>query len=324
MALRHLTPAIGTNDPNDQISVDAWNEAHEIDIDGITMPVHNTRPIEPSPGYVTVFGSQVSNRVFPAFVGPSGLDVMVQPFLARNKIGLWNPPGNAATAPGVFGFGTPTLVSNGGTALVARNVATTNFLTRMRRAAITTTATAGTLASFRVPAAQYTTGNGVNMGGFHTVIRFGVSDAAAVSGARMFIGMSSSTAAATNVEPSTLTNCFGVAQLSTDATQFYFVYGGSAAQTAIPLGTAIGAPTLTNTAFELSLYCPPSGNGVINYQLLNLSSEVSVSGTITPTTPGTQTPANTTLLTHQIWRTNNAAAVQAAIDLCSIYIETDQ
>jgi hypothetical protein len=35
----------------------------------------------------------------------------------------------------------------------------------------------------------------------------------------------------TNVEPSTLLNAMGFGQLSTDATQWYFFYGGSIAQT---------------------------------------------------------------------------------------------
>lgn len=325
MSLKHTTQVTGTNDPADQVSVNAWNEAHAIDVDGLTIPAHTSAPASPTTDNVTIFCRKVSNRAMPAFVGPSGLDSLLQPFLARNKIGYYNPAGSIATAPGLFGFGTPTLVSNGGTALVARTVATTNLLTRMKRVAVTSTATAGTLGSWRIPAAQFTTGTGTGVGGFHTVIRFGISDTpATVAGARMFIGMWSSTGAATNVEPSTLTNCIGVAQLSTDATQFYLVYGGSAAQTAIPLGTAVGAPTLKDTAFELSLFCPPGMNGVVHYQLTNIGTGISVFGTITPTTPGVQTPANTTLLTHQLWRTNNATAAVVGLDICSIYIETDQ
>ena len=139
----------------------------------------------------------------------------------------------------------------------------------------------------------------------------------------MFVGLSSNTAAATNVDPATQLNQLGVAQISTDATQWYFVYGGSAAQTAIALGTALGAPTAAGTLWDLALFANPSANGVIGYTMTNVGTGVSVTGSITPGTPGTQTPANTTALTPQIWRTNNATLLAVAFDFVSLYIETD-
>jgi hypothetical protein len=301
-----------------------WNADHTIDTGGITIPYNSTAPTSPAVDNVTVFCTEIANRAMPAFVGPSGLDSALQPLLARNKVAFWNPPGNATTAPGVFGMGALTVVSNAGTTLVNRTVATTNILTRMKRAAVLSENNAGTLGSLRNPQAQYTTGTGTGLGGFHFIARFATSDASTVTGARAFIGMSSATAAATNVQPSTLVNSIGVAQLSTDATQWYIVYGGSAAQTPIALGTSLGAPTLNNTAFELSLFSAPSANGVVHYEVLNIGSGVKVIGTLTPGTVGVQTPASTTLLTNQMWRTNNATGTQVGLDIISIYIETDQ
>ena len=301
-----------------------WNASHSIDADGITIPANASAPASPAADNITIFCTEIANRAMPSFVGPSGLDSALQPLLARNKIAFWNPPGNATTAPGVFGMGALTIVSGGGTNFTTRSVATTNILTRIKRVAVVSTATAGTLGSLRDPQAQYTTGTGSGLGGFHFVTRFATSDAATVTGARAFVGMSSATNAPTNVEPSTLTNSIGVAQLSTDATQWYLVYGGSSAQTAIALGTGIGAPTLTNTAFELSLFCAPSANGVVHYELLNIGSGVKVVGTLTPGTPGLQTPLNTTLLAPRLWRTNNATGTAVGLDIISIYIETDQ
>ncbi len=325
MALKH-TFVSGKTDGGDatQIQPSSWNAAHTIDTDGITIPANASAPASPAADNVTLFCTEIANRAMPAFVGPSGLDTALQPLLARNKMAIWSVPGNATTVPGVFGMGALTIVSNAGTTMTSRNVATTNVLTRMKRAAVVSTSTAGTLGSLRNPQAQYTTGTGSGLGGFHFVARFATSDASTVSGARAFIGMSSNTGAATNVEPSTLINSVGVAQLSTDATQWYIVYGGSTAQTAIALGTGLGAPTLTNTAFELSLFCPPSANGVVHYEMLNIGSGVKVVGTLTPGTPGVQTPASTTLLTNQMWRTNNGTGAVVGLDVCSIYIETDQ
>jgi hypothetical protein len=290
-----------------------------VDSGDLLLNYSGSVPAATSSDKLKIFARKISGRMLPAYVGPSGIDSAVQPLMARNKIAYWNPPGNATTVPGVFGMQAPTAV---GTA-TTRNVATTNVLTRMKRLGYVTAATAGTLASHYNTVTQYTTGTGSGLGGFHFVCRFAVSDAAAVSGARHFCGISSATAAPTNVEPSTLTNSIGVAQLSTDNTQWYLVYGGSAAQTAIALGTSIGSPTLNNTAWDLSLFSPPNQNAVVYYELTNIGTGVSVSGTLSGT-PGTTTPASTTLLTYRQFRTNNATALAVGIDICSVYWETDQ
>jgi hypothetical protein len=302
-----------------------WNAAHTIDSDGITIPYNASAPASPAADNITIFCTEVANRAMPAFVGPSGLDSPLQPFLARNKIAYWSPAGNSTTAPTTIAMNTLTVQSNNGTTYTARNVATTNILTRMRRlAVISQSGTNGTIGGVRDTNAQYTTGTGTGLGGFHFVARFATSDAATVTGARTFVGLSSATNAITNVDPATLTNSIGVAQLSGDATQWYIVYGGSSAQTAIALGTALGAPTLTTTAFELSLFSAPAANGVVHYEMKNLGTGVSARGTLTPGTPGLQTPLNTTLLAPRLWRTNNAQTTVTGLDIISIYIETDQ
>lgn len=321
MALKHSTTVTGTNDAGKQVSLTAWNADHAFDSDGVVVPFASATPAAPASGSLRLFVKKFAERLLPAIIGPSGNDATLQPHISRNKVSRWNPPGVVTTVPGVDGIGALTFVGTS----VARTVASTNILTRMLRLGCpSAAATAGSLASARAPNAMWTTGNGSGLGGFFFHTRFATSDAAAVTGARAFHGLSSNTSAATNVDPATLTNSIGMAQISTDATQWYLVYGGSAAQTAIALGTGLGAPTLITTCFELTLYAPPSLNGVIYYSAVNLGTNVNVSGTITPGTPGTQTPASTTFLTTQNWRTNNATALAVAFDLVSIYVETDQ
>ena len=295
----------------------------EINNGDLTL-VSNPSPVTPPAGSVKIFGRTFGNaRTMPAVVGPSGMDYALMPSMWRQKIGIWTPPGNATTVPGVFGTTAWTAV---GTA-TARSVATTNLLTRMRRLGYVSAATAGSLASIRTAQAQYTTGNGSGLGGFFASFRFAITDAAAVSGARFFAGMSATTTAPTNVEPSTLKNCIGVAQLSTDATQLYLVYGGSAAQTAIALGTNFppmaGTGIANGVAYDLTIWCPPNANGVVSWTLERIGTTFSVGGTIAPDTPGTQTPANTTLMNPVVWRCNNAQAAAVGFDMINFYIETD-
>lgn len=275
----------------------------------------------PAAGNISVFARSVGGRMLPAFAGPSGLDSVLQPHLGRNRRAAWQPIGNATTVPILDGVSAPTALGTG----TARSVATTNIATRIKRLGYVSAATAGAFAGhfFLAGAQQYAIGNGAGLGGFHHISRFVVSDAAAVSGARQFIGWQNVVTTPTNVEPNSLINCFGLAQLSTDATQWYIVHGGSAAQTAIALGTSVGAPTLTNTAWDLSFFCPPSSNNIVHYMLQNLSSGVLVSGTITGTA-GTVLPLSTALLALRAWRTNNATLLAVGLDIASHYIETDQ
>jgi hypothetical protein len=277
-------------------------------------------PATPTDG-VVMFARSIAGGRLPAFVGPSGLDSALQPLLARNKVGFWCPPGNATTAPGVLGF---TAFTATGTA-TARNVATTSAFTRMRRLGYVSAATAASLAGARVSVAQITLGTTISsivVGGFRKVIRFGCSDAATVAGARQFVGISSSTAAPTNVEPSTLTNSIGVGHGTADSTLSIY-FGGSAAQTPISLGANFPANTLSVDIYELALFCAP-GSTTVGWQVTRLNTGDAASGTLTGTV-GTQLPAVTTLLTYsQNWRTNNATALAVGLDIFSDYIETDQ
>jgi hypothetical protein len=272
-------------------------------------------PGVPAAGQVTVFRREIGGRQLPGFVGPVGLNSALQPLLAQNKVGIWVPPGNATTVPGVFGMSAATTT---GFTVTARNVATTNLFTRMRRLGFVSATTAAAIGNFRAPAGQFTTGNGT-LGGFFFVIRFGISDATLVAGARMFIGVRESLGAA-NIEPSTLTNCIGIGHGAADTT-FKLFSGGTVAQAPIDLGANF--PVSTNAdVYELALFAPP-GATVCSYQVTRLNTGHVATGLLNGT-PGTQLPAATVLLAAPWgYRTNNATAAAVGIDVSSIYIETD-
>lgn len=280
-------------------------------------------PTLPTKGRVKLFCKKIAQRFFPAFVGISGFDVPVQPSLWRQGIGIWAPPGSNSILPAVFGMIAPVAVGT----LTARAVAVTNLLTRMKRLAYVSVTTAAGLVSHYHAAANLTAGDGAGLGGFFKSIRFAFSDGAAVAGARAFLGVSFDTAAPTNVAPQGLLNQVGIAQLDTDATQLYLVYGGSTAQAAIPLGTNFppmqGVGANNGVAYDLSIFSPPNLNGVFHIQLQRLGTAFVYETTLTPTTVGVQTPASSTLLAYRTWRTNNATALAVAVDHIKIYQETD-
>lgn len=278
-----------------------------------------TTPVIPAAGTVSIFGRSIAGRMMAAIVGPSGLDSTLQPILARNKIGYWNPPGNATTIPGVFGI---TALTANGTA-TARTVTITNLANRMRRIGYPSAATAGSFAGARLPVTQFTCGTGTNDGsGFMLVERWVESDPAVVSGRRAFHGMTNVTTAMTNVEVSTLTYKIGICQLSTDATQWYWYNSGSSAGTPVAVGVAIGAPGgNTVNAWELAIFAPM---GIANTYYLELTNVTTgVKATTTMSGAATVIPQSTVLLAWNAWATNNATALVVGIDVCSLYIETD-
>lgn len=276
----------------------------------LTLP-DTPSPTVPSDGYGTIFIKKIGGRIMAAQIGPSGLDTTLQANLGGNKVAMWMPPGGSTTVPGVFGMAALTAT---GTA-TARTVATTNLLSRMTRLGYVSAATAASLAGAREAVAKYTTGAGPGLGGFFARYRFGVSDAASVAGARMFIGLDAITAAPTNIDPSTKVNCIGVAQIAT-SNNLNIVYGNATAKTPIDLGANFPANTNTD-AYELNLFSPPAGG--VHWQVRRLNTAFEASGFVA----SMEAPSATTLLCHQLWRCNNATALAVGLDVCGIYIETD-
>lgn len=274
-------------------------------------------PAAPAADRLRLFGGKKAGRMMPRFIGPSGLDVTLQPLLASNKIAWWNPPGNGPAVPGVLGMGAPTALGT----VTARNVAATNMATRARRLGYVSAATAGSLCGQYGTTAQFTIGATGGIGGFFHVVRFVVSDAAAVAGARMFVGLRNAVAAPTNIEPSSgQTNMVGVAQIST-SNNLQIVYGGSAAQAAIDLGVNFPANTLSADLYEMAMFAPPDTQ-VIYYQLTRINTGQVASGTLSGVV-GTAIPAATTFLAIAAWRCNNATALACGLDVVSVYTETD-
>lgn len=263
MGLKHTYTATGTNDAAKQVSVDRWNADHAV-IEQLDFPLETT-PLTPAADNVGIMGRKVGGRMMPGFIGPSGLDTAIQPFLARNKIGWFSPPGNAVT---VHQHGL--VLTATGTATAA-NVAATNVHTAMRRLEYAVTVAATTaVAGFRSTVAQYFMGA---LGGFHLVVRFGRSRGVAANATlRGFVGLSSLTGASTNVEPSTTeTNAIGVGCDAADANWQIMHRLTTGATTKVDTGIA-KAVSDTTEMYDLALFSPPGEQRSV------INSHVSVMG----------------------------------------------
>ena len=266
----------------------------------------------------SIFVRNVANRDMPKWQQTDGIGHYFQPAIFNNKISWWNPQGNANTAPPLEGF---SAFTTSGT-LTARNVATTNLFTRVKRLGIVSAATSGSAASMFHPASQWTLGS-ASLGGFFFHMKFGTSDAVShATGPRSFYGMNTGSAVPANILITTMTNCIGIGHEAAD-TNYRIYYGGSTAQTPVDLGANFPCNTLSADMYELYLYSSPSGTGnTVGYRVVRHGTAFSATGTLTAATVGTQLPAITTLLSPRAYRyCNNTSAV--GIDVASIYLETD-
>jgi hypothetical protein len=287
-----------------------------VDANGSLVLALDSSPITPGADTIGLFGRKVGGRMLPAIMGPSGLDTALQPHNARNKISTWFPAGNSVT-----------IVANGNAALTATgtataaNVAVTNRHTYQKRLEYLVTVAATTaVAGYRGAAAQWTIGGpSTGAGGFHFICRWGPATGVATATNRAFVGMSSSTSAPTDVEPSTQTNCAGVGWDAAD-TNMQFMYNDAAGTcTKVDLGASFPVPTSDRTeAYEIAMFSPPGGTQSVSYEVTNLATGSVATGTVT-----TDLPTTSTLLAPRGWMSVGGTSSVIGIALMSLYIESD-
>lgn len=304
-----VTPGGGTETG---LAIDSqWDIGIDIQSGGIQM-LAQADPATPTGSNLRFYAKSIAGRVLPKWIGPSGVDTPVQANLGFNRISLINPAGGSTLTTFVGGYGST--FTNTGTANNP-TPASTNLLTSTRRATFSSGVTAGTVASHRQSTLQVWRGNAAGVGGFFYTIRFGTETLAA--GNRAFVGMSDSTAAPTNVDPTTTTapGKIGVA-INANTGNWKFVNNATGtAPTVTDLGTAI--PVNTTDLYELVLFAAPNST-TINYRVTDLSTGGQVTNSVT-----TNIPSTTTFLAPQFWITNNATAAAAILDFGGWYLESD-
>ena len=116
-----------------------------------------------------------------------------------------------------------------------------------------------------------------NRAGLRCYAVFGISDAAAVANARMFVGLNTTTASMSNAEPSSQTNCIGLGADAGETTFSIMHNDGSGAATKIALGANFPADTRNADIYALTLTAQP-GAATVEYLVERYNSD--------PVTPG--------------------------------------
>jgi hypothetical protein len=198
-----------------------------------------------------------------------------------------------------FGYSTASDVTSG----VAAATASGSFFGIQNRFNYTTSTVAGSLAFFRTTFGSW---GGMSSGKVCEWL-FGTADAAIVSGARSFVGFTNNFATPTNVEPTTLVNCVGIARLSTSNNWHIIHNDNTGTCTSIDLGSGYPSNTLEVDLIYLRLTF--NTNGTVSYLVANKTTNISTSGVLSTNLPAVA-------LYEMVWTCNNATALAARLGFC--------
>jgi hypothetical protein len=240
----------------------------------------------------------------------------LSPHLGENNIRSWRGAATAVATTFASQLGTMPYTGASPTAPTIPALASTNRLTQTRRSTVSTGATAGGLAYIRANQTEVWRGNAAGLGGFLVVHRFALSGTLQ-TGLRAFAGLVDVVANPTNVDPLTSTTPGGIGIACNAATGNWSLVNNLTGTARTALGLGANFPVNNTDLLEIALWCAPNDSG-ISYQVTNLSTGNTTSGTLT-----TNIPANATFLAPTVWVTNNATAVAQTLDFISTYVETD-
>ena len=296
---------VGTTSTNwTGVTVDAFDDENKVFI----IPAHASTPPAPPAGYVGFFAKMQANRPMPAFVGPSGLDTVLQPHMAKNGWAQWKPAGNATT---ISAIGAAALSATG--TATSKNYAVTSLHTRTTGVDyLVTTAATTAVAGYRVATNTYRVTDG-----FMHIFRVAPATGTTLATDRFLCGMSTSTAAPTDVDPSTLTNTCGVGfNQSADAN--WQVYFNGTATSKVDTGIAIPSAD-RGGPFTVIIFAPPGG-AYIGVRITDESTGTTFEST---TSTSTNMMAATTACGPRGYHSVGGTSSVVGLTLFSGYMETD-
>ena len=267
-------------------------------------------PPAPASGKLRWFAKSRGGRVLPHIIGPSGIDVALQPALFGNTVYMWLP-----------GTGT-TLAVNFGTSFVARNSGTgaaqahpaktsTNAITSLNRATFSTGTSATGSSGIQSSATVAWRGNAANLGGFFFFVRFGIETLGA--GQQVLVGLSALNAALTG-EPSAVNNTIAIGKDSGDTT-WQLITRDTSTVTKINTNCTVTAGQI----LDFTAFAPPNGT-YVTFRLVD-----AVTGTVyvDNVSVSTNLPSNTVFMYMHAQTRSTSGTTAKLLALNRMYLETD-
>lgn len=282
-------------------------------------------PAAPSSGNVRVYGRNIGGRIFPKWVGPSGLDTAFQPAIFQNRVLLY-VPSTSTTGTG-SGTGLGPVWTAGGTvshptpASTAPAISNQMRRTRFANVVTTTNQTLGIKAA-AADTLNYWRGNAAGLGGFFFAARF-IVELYPASTVRIFAGLTASSGTYVVASDTVLANTCGLWHDTTDpssgANSFNFVTkdASTASKQSIALSNAIAA----GNSYDFYMFCAPNGSEIF-WRLDDIVNGVTYSNSKT-----TNLPVSTTFMGPQCAMSNgtaNTTVTTTAIGIAGVYTEADR
>lgn len=272
-------------------------------------------PAAPPASTGRFWARNVSGRVVPRWVGPSGVDYTLQASLWGNQIQMATPAtgttagsftGGNLTSAGTVSHPTPTSTSRA------------TSMARIRWANVATTANQVLgVHGGSADMAKYWRGNAAGLGGFFLFCRFSTALWAANT-VRLFVGLRSGTTAV--VASDTLAGhlCGFWHDTTNDAVTLRFVTrDGTTANS-----TNIVVPTLgADVGFDAYIFCPPNGSTIF-YRL----DRIDTGATLVDSSTTTNLPGTATFMAPEAAMSNgtaNTTVTTVAFAMNRLYIESD-
>jgi len=289
----------------------AWNSLSYSELAGTfdSLPLDNTTDPSAPTGGIIIYSKDVGGRSLPKFIGPSGLDSILQPSIFGNGMSIALP--GVTTALSYVGMGALTAVGTISHPVLAAG----SLRASTRRAIVTSAATANSASELRYAATQAWRGDGAGLGGFFSTFRFGISSAVAAQ--RIAVGLWAAVAAtSTSTEPSALVNGVWVGNDAADSNLQLMYNDGSGTASKINLGSDF-VKNQADGMYELTLFAKPN-TSEIKYRVKRLDAAGEASGTLT-----TDIPSSTTFLTPHFYANNGGTAAAVVLDFYRYYLESD-
>lgn len=300
--LKHETEST----PENKIGRKEWNEGHVVDTGGMKFELASSAPAAPDAGSMMMYARSIGGRAMPAIVGPSGVTSALQPHIGRNRFLAWLPAGIAGTV-NIIGGAAATSSATG------RPIQQNSLFTSMRRVGYVTAASANANNNVRAHGPIWFLGAAPRLGGFHMMWRFGTATYAADG--RVFIGLGANNSSYGPMSPSSMLNIIGIGYDPGDTSWSIYHNDGVGVPVKVPLGAGFPCNTESADVFDLSMFAAP-GSASVLYTVTRLNDDTAVSGVLSADLPNV-------LLQPHLNVTNGASGAVVAVDLMSMYIETD-
>ena len=266
-------------------------------------------PATPAAGGINIFSRSRGGRHLAHIIGPSGVDVALQPALFGNSIYMWLPGTGTTVA---INFGCSFTARNSGTSAAQAHPAraSTNAMSSLVRATFGTGTTATGASGIQSASTVAWRGNAANLGGFFFSARFGIETLAADM--RAFVGLSANNAAMA-ADSSTWNNTIGIAKDSADSV-WQIVCRGTAVTK-----TSTGCTVTAGQILDVFMFAAPNGSD-ITVRLVD-----AVSGTVYVDNVAftTNIPANTTFMYMQAHTQSVTGTTAKLLALNRMYCEND-